>query len=78
MKGGMIDLDHVEKIDFIINNMLSPGLSMLAADPKIGKSWFALLMCLCVAQGRKFLGHTYMYTHEHAHAHTHMHTCNAL
>ena len=57
MKGGMIGLDHVEKIDFIINNMLSPGLSMLAADPKIGKSWFALLMCLCVAQGRKFLGY---------------------
>ena len=59
MKGGMIDLEHVEKIDFIINNMLSPGLSMLAADPKIGKSWFALLMCLCVAQGRKFLGYDY-------------------
>ncbi len=57
MKGGMIDLEHVEKIDFIINDMLSPGLSMLAADPKIGKSWFALLMCLCVAQGRKFLGY---------------------
>ncbi len=57
MKGDMIDLEHVEKIDFIINDMLSPGLSMLAADPKIGKSWFALLMCLCVAQGRKFLGY---------------------
>lgn len=57
MKGGMIDLEHVEKIDFIINDMLSPGLSMLAADPKIGKSWFALLMCLCVAQGHKFLGY---------------------
>lgn len=57
MKGGMIDLEHVEKIDFIIKDMLSPGLSMLAADPKIGKSWFALLMCLCVAQGRKFLGY---------------------
>lgn len=50
-------MEHVEKIDFIINNLLSPGLSMLAADPKIGKSWFALLMCLCVAQGHKFLGY---------------------
>jgi RecA-family ATPase len=57
MKGGMIDLEHVEPIDFIIDDMLSPGLSMLAADPKIGKSWFSLLMCLCVSQGRKFLGY---------------------
>ena len=48
MKGGMIDLEHVEPIDFIIDNILSPGLSMLAADPKIGKSWFSLLMCICV------------------------------
>ena len=55
MNGGVIDLQHVEKIDFIVNGLLSPGLSMLAADPKSGKSWFALLMCLCVAQGRKFL-----------------------
>lgn len=55
MKGDVIDLEHVEKIDFIIENLLSPGLSMLAADPKAGKSWFALLMCLCVAQGQKFL-----------------------
>ena len=44
MKGGMIDLEHVEPIDFIIDDMLSPGLSMLAADPKTGKSWFSLLM----------------------------------
>lgn len=57
MKGEAIDLEHVEKIDFIINNLLAPGLSMLAADPKAGKSWFALLMCLCVAQGQKFLGY---------------------
>ena len=57
MKGGLIDLKHVEPIDFIIDGMLSPGLSMLAADPKIGKSWFALLMCICVSQGKKFLGY---------------------
>lgn len=55
MEGGNVDLENVEKIDFIIDNLLSPGLAMLAADPKIGKSWFALLMCLCVAQGKKFL-----------------------
>ena len=58
MKGGAIDLEHVEPIDFIIDGMLSPGLAMLAADPKIGKSWFSLLMCLCVSQGRKFLGYS--------------------
>lgn len=53
--GGDIDLTHIEKIDFIVDNLLSPGLAMLAADPKLGKSWFALLMCLCVAQGKRFL-----------------------
>lgn len=52
-----IDLDHIAKIDFIVENLLTPGLSMLAADPKLGKSWFALLMCLCVSQGKKFLGY---------------------
>lgn len=57
VKGGEIDLEHVEPIDFIIDGLLSPGLAMLAADPKIGKSWFSLLMCLCVAQGKKFLGY---------------------
>lgn len=55
MNGTDIDLNHIERIDFIIDNLLSPGLSMLAAAPKIGKSWFSLLMCLCVAQGIKFL-----------------------
>ena len=50
-------MEHVEPIDFIIDDMLSPGLSMLAADPKTGKSWFSLLMCLCVSQGKKFLGY---------------------
>jgi len=57
MKGGMIDLGNIEPIDFIIDDMLSSGLSMLAADPKIGKSWLALLMCLCISQGKKFLGY---------------------
>ena len=55
--GADIDLDRVEKIDFIVENLLTPGLSMLAADPKLGKSWFALLMCLRISQGQSFLGY---------------------
>lgn len=50
MKGGMIDLEHVEPIDFIVDDMLSPGLSMLAADPKIENHGFH---CSCVYACRK-------------------------
>ena len=53
--GSDIDLEDLQEIDFIINDLLTLGLSILAADPKAGKSWFALLMCLCVSQGKKFL-----------------------
>ena len=55
--GAAIDLDDIEEIEFIIENLLTPGLAMLASEPKAGKSWFALLMCLCISQGQKFLGY---------------------
>jgi hypothetical protein len=39
----------------IVDYLLSEGLALLAGSPKVGKSWLALLICLCVAQGSKAL-----------------------
>lgn len=36
---------------FIIDGLLPQGLHILAGAPKIGKSWLALTLCLCVAKG---------------------------
>lgn len=36
--------------------MIYPGVHILSGDPKIGKSWMVLDMCLAVAKGEKFLG----------------------
>lgn len=36
---------------FVIDQLLPQGLHILAGAPKIGKSWLALALCLCVAKG---------------------------
>jgi len=36
---------------FIVESLLPEGIHILAGAPKIGKSWFALWLCLCVAKG---------------------------
>ena len=41
-----------EPISFLVNDLLPQGLHLLAGAPKIGKSWLALWLCLCVAQGK--------------------------
>ncbi len=41
----------------VAEDMLFQGLSLLASPPKYGKSWLVLLLCLCVAAGKTFLGH---------------------
>ena len=43
--------------DWLIDNLLPQGLAMICADPKVGKSWMALQMCLAIAQGEPFLDH---------------------
>ncbi len=40
----------------IVENLLHTGLAVLASVPKVGKSWFCLLLCLAVATGKEFLG----------------------
>ena len=37
---------------FLVEELLPEGLHILAGAPKIGKSWLALWICLCVAQGQ--------------------------
>lgn len=44
-------------IKWAIGNLLPPGLAILAASPKFGKSWMALELCLCAGLGDPFLGH---------------------
>ncbi len=36
---------------FLVDELIPEGLHILAGAPKIGKSWLALWLCLCVAQG---------------------------
>ena len=38
-------------IHFVVNSLLPQGLHILAGAPKVGKSWLALWLCLCVAKG---------------------------
>lgn len=42
---------------YIVEKMIYQGLYILAGAPKIGKSWFALELCLSVAEGNQFLKH---------------------
>lgn len=48
----------IPPIRFIVNNLLSVGLNILASPPKYGKSWMMLTLCLAVASGGRFLSYT--------------------
>ena len=48
--------ERIDRIDWIVEGLLKPGLSVLAGAPKIGKSWMVLQLCLCVAKGEPFWG----------------------
>lgn len=51
-------LDMVlEPTEFLVEELLGPGLVVLVGDPKVGKSWFALDLSSCVSTGREFLRH---------------------
>ena len=41
-----------EPAHFLVDELISEGLHILAGAPKIGKSWLALWLCLCVSQGQ--------------------------
>lgn len=46
----------MKKQRFIVDDMIYPGLHILSGDPKIGKSWLMMDICLSIAKGEKFLG----------------------
>ena len=46
----------MKKQRFIVDGMIYPGLHILSGDPKLGKSWMMMDMCLSIAKGEKFLG----------------------
>lgn len=52
-----LDTMDIDPPEFLIENMLPTGLSLLASPTKYGKSWMMLQMCRCVALGKEFLGH---------------------
>ncbi len=43
-------------IPWLVDGMICPGLTLLAAPPKMGKSYFVLQLGMCVASGTPFLG----------------------
>lgn len=43
----------LQPINFIIENLLSEGLHILAGSPKVGKSWLALWLSVAVAKGEE-------------------------
>lgn len=46
----------LQPINFIIENLLSEGLHILAGSPKVGKSWLALWLSVAVAKGEEVWG----------------------
>ena len=41
-----------EPTHFLVEKLIPEGLHILAGAPKIGKSWLALWLCLCISQGQ--------------------------
>ena len=51
----LMDVEH-PPIPWMVDELICPGLTLLAAPPKMGKSYFVLQMALCVGSGKPFLG----------------------
>lgn len=45
-----------DPIVFYVEDLITPGLTVIAAPPKAGKSWYALAMQLSIATGESFHG----------------------
>ena len=45
----------LKPIEFVVDNLITQGLFILAGAPKIGKSWLALDICLSIAKGEPVL-----------------------
>src|SRR5690554_3128419 len=54
--GGKLMTMPLKPINFVIENLLSEGLHILAGSPKVGKSWLALWLSVVVAKGEEVWG----------------------
>ncbi|GHV75537.1 hypothetical protein AGMMS49942_03580 [Spirochaetia bacterium] len=43
-------------VQYIVPGLITPGLTILAGAPKLGKSWLALNMAMAVSDGGRFMG----------------------
>lgn len=50
-----LSIKELPKSYVVLKNLLAQGFSILAGQPKLGKSWFALYLCYCVCMGYPFL-----------------------
>lgn len=50
-----LSMKELPKSYVVLKNLLAQGFSILAGQPKLGKSWFALYLCYCVCMGYIFL-----------------------
>lgn len=46
----------IPPLQWVVDEILPQGMTLLAAPPKYGKSWLCLDLCISVASGRPFLG----------------------
>ena len=46
----------LQPLEFVIENLLSNGLHVLAGSPKVGKSWLALWLAVTVSKGEEIWG----------------------
>lgn len=45
----------IPKLNWIVEDLILEGLTIIVSPPKFGKSWLALDLCLCVANGENFI-----------------------
>ena len=43
-------------VKFYVDALIPQGLTLICSVPKLGKSWFALQLCLAITSGQEFLG----------------------
>lgn len=53
-----LDNQHLPELQYVVDGLLTEGLTLLAAAPKVGKSWLVAATALAVASGDQVLGQT--------------------
>ena len=48
--------EEFQPIDWLVENIIAPGLTIIAGKSKIGKSWLVLHLSYCIEKGEEFLG----------------------